>query len=564
MPGAAGSPSEARAGRRGAPRGRALAAIAAIVVALVVVLGLIFTASPDALRMLCGGRQATIASNDRLIRGTRAPDVIVGGRGANTIRGAGGNDVICGGYGRDRIHGGRGKDTIDGKKGADVVRGGRGSDEVDGGAARDRVFGDSGNDAVRGGPGGRDHADGGLGDDRVWGGRGGFDTVFGGTGRDRIDGGPGEHDVATYRSAGGPISIDLERGTVTGAEQERMFGIEDVVGGPGDDLLTTSETTANRLDGGPGDDRLIGSLQSDEAFGGPGSDECFGPFAVVDSCGASGAGAGTQVELYRSFNGPASIAIAGNGGVDDLSVSRRGRRYVIGGGTGNPVQLGDSRYASGCRPLPAGVSCAGPVASILVSLGAGNDRLAIERSVRAQVTADGGPGSDWLRGGRGRDTIYSGDDADPDRLDGRGGDDALFGVNILHPRRGSGAATMLGGGGDDLLIGGQPCEGDLFRGGRGGTDSASFARVRNDGIVVKAKIGGSVVDPEVPGCAGGRIAASTEKIEGSTGPDVLVGGPGANTLLGRGGPDALDGRGGDDRCIGGRGRDRDRRCEYVR
>lgn len=180
------------------------------------------------------------------------------------------------------------------------------------------------------------------------------------------------------------------------------------------------------------------------------------------------------------------------------------------------------------------------------------------------ITIDGGEGSDWLRGGRGGDTIYAGDDGDPDRLEGGGGDDALFGVNILHPRRGSGAATMIGGGGDDLLIGGQPCGGDLFSGGRGDTDSASFARVRNDGLHVRAKIGGAVSDPGVAGCVPGRIAGGTEKIEGSPGPDVLVGNGGANTLLGRGGADRLDGRGGPDRCIGGRGGTRARGCEYLR
>jgi Ca2+-binding RTX toxin-like protein len=543
----------------------AAAAVAAILAALFG-FGLIFAPPLEALRPLCGGKRATIASDDRLIRGTRGPDTIVGGRGSNKIVGGRGNDTICGGYGRDRIFGGRGKDTIDGKKDADLVHGGRGSDEVDGGAGRDRVLGASGNDTVRGGPGNRDAANGGLGDDRMMGGRGGFDMVLGGIGRDRIDGGPGGHDVASYKSAGGAIVVDLENGVVSGAEQERLLGIEDVVGGSGDDLIATSETTQNRVEGGPGDDRLLGSIEGDQAFGGPGSDECFGPFVVIESCGSSAGAGGTAVELYESLTGSQSLAVAGNDGADELTVALRGRRYVLSAGAGNPVQLGDPGYAGGCGSLGATVSCAGPVNSILVSLGAGNDRITIDRSVPAgvSVTIDGGAGSDWLRGGRGGDTLYGGDDADPDRIQGGGGEDALFGVNILHPQRSSGAATMLGGGGDDLLIGGQPCEGDFFHGGRGDTDSASFARVRNPGTHVKATIGGGVVDPEVEGCVGGRIAGSTEKIEGSTGPDVLAGAGGANTLLGRGGSDLLDGRGGPDRCIGGRGGDRDRRCEYVR
>ena len=103
---------------------------------------------------------------------------------------------------------------------------------------------------------------------------------------------------------------------------------------------------------------------------------------------------------------------------------------------------------------------------------------------------------------------------------------------------------MFGGPGNDLMIGGQPCDGDIFDGGPGDNDSASFARVRNSGIVVKATIGGAVTDPDVAGCNAGQIEASVEKIEGSPGPDILIGDDGANMLLGRGGNDLLDGRGG--------------------
>ncbi|HEX8688795.1 MAG TPA: hypothetical protein VF729_00970 [Solirubrobacterales bacterium] len=80
--------------------------------------------------------------------------------------------------------------------------------------------------------------------------------------------------------------------------------------------------------------------------------------------------------------------------------------------------------------------------SILASLGAGNDRLVVKDSVPVEVsvTVDGGPGGDWLGGGRSDDTLYGGDDGDPDTLVGDSGDDVLFGVNILHPRKSSGAA----------------------------------------------------------------------------------------------------------------------------
>ncbi len=527
--------------------------------------GLLLAPSPEALRAPCGGKEVTVASNRPSIEGTRGPDVILGGPGPNAIDGGRGNDVICGGLGRDEIFGGRGKDTIDGKGGRDLLHGGRGSDEVDGGADRDRVFGDSGNDVVRGGPGERDLADGGPGDDDVAGGRGGFDAVVGGIGRDRIDGGPGGHDVASYRTAGGPIEVDLLRGAVRGAEAERLSGVEDVVGGLADDVLTGSRRSLNRLEGGAGDDRLLGGMPGDEAFGGPGSDLCSGPFAVSSSCGASPAGTGTRVELHGGFSQVPSLAIAGGDGPDAVVVSLRGRRYVIRS-AGDVLRLGTFPAGSGCRQAGPFVSCLGPVDSIVASLGAGEDRLNVRGGVPGGVplTIDGGPGFDRLQGGPGADTLYAGDDQDADRLSGGAGNDALFGVNILHPRKESGAATLLGGTGNDLLVGGQPCGGDRFRGGPGANDSASFARVRNEGTVVEAAIGGAVRDPEAVACAPGWIDGGVEKIEGSTGPDVLVGSSAGETLLGRGGLDVLDGRGGQDRCIGGRAYDRAHHCEYVR
>jgi Ca2+-binding RTX toxin-like protein len=459
-------------------------------------LGLVSAGALEALQPLCGGRHPTIASNDRVIHGTRGPDVIAGGPGPNTIHGGGGNDVICGGGGRDRIYGGRGKDTIDGKKDADLIHGGRGSDEVEGGSGRDRVFGDSGNDAVRGGPGDRDFVEGGLGDDDVFGGSGNFDVLVGGVGRDRVDGGPGVRDIASYMSAGGPVTVNLETGTVSGAEQERLVAVEDV--------LTAPATY-------PG-------------------------------------GLGVQVQLGRGAPG-SSLAITGGDGADAAAVSYRQSRYLVSTGAGEAVQIEGGR-----------------VSSIRVSLGAGDDEASFDRSLPPDVSVvvDGGAGSDWLRGGPGRDTLYAGDDSDPDVLDGGAGDDALFGVNVLHPRHPSGPALMIGGGGNDLMVGGQPCDGDFFNGGPGPNDSASFSRVRNEGTFVEAAVGGAVLDPDVSGCAAGRISPSTEKIEGSAGPDVLVGSARDDTLLGRGGADALDGRGGRDRCIGGNGEDSGRHCEYLR
>ena len=509
----------------------------------------------------CNGKAATIVSNSAKIVGTKAPDVIVAGAGNNTIYGEGGNDTICAGGGDDTVYGGRGDDTVFGEEGDDTIHGERGSDDLDGGGGADHVYGEEGNETMTGGAGDNDYVDGGQGDDSVSGGPGNFDVVVGGTGNNKIDGGPGEHDIASFADAGGAVTVNLAAGTVTGAVNEHLTGIEDVLGGPGDDTLIGDPGTPNRLDGGPGDDHIEAAGPGDEAFGGPGSDQCGGGFASEESCGSesAGGGNGTAVELSESIAGSASLIITGTNGPDTVTVAYSGGAYVI---SGPNVELGDPS-ASDCTSGGGAVTCHGTVETINATMGAGNDEVTIASSVPSSVnsTLEGGTGSDTLRGGEGDDILYAGEDSDPDTLEGGGGDDVIYGVNIFHPKKDSGAADIIGGGGNDLMIGGQPCDGDTFDGGPGGNDSASFARVHNSGIAVEATIGGAVTDPDVGGCTPGHIDSSTEKIEGSPGNDILSGDNGNNVLLGRGGDDKIDGAGGNDTCIGGGGHDSATNCE---
>jgi Ca2+-binding RTX toxin-like protein len=522
-----------------------------------------FLAPPAQAKPRCHGKKATIVSNAPRIVGSKAPDVIVAGGRDNAIFGEGGNDVICGGGGDDVIYGGRGKDTLLGNGGEDRLHGERGSDRLSGGGGRDLLFGETGNDHLNGGAGVGDRVNAGPGDDTLDGGSGDFDVLIGGPGNDRIDGGPGAHDIASYAGTGGAVTVDLRRQTVNGAEGERMSGIEDAIGGSGGDTLIGNPSSANRLDGGPGGDRLLAGGPGDQAFGGPGSDHCEGGFAGEISCGPGQSGAGTAVELYASIDGETSLIVTGSERADAALLSYSGGAFVVQRQPGGGAILSSDPTSPACVATSDAVSCAGRVTSTLVSLGGGNDSFAMTDSVPPRVFSiiDGGGGSDALRGGRADDVLYAGDDRAPDSLEGGGGDDVIYGVNIFHPRKDSGAARMIGGPGSDLLIGGQPCGGDLFDGGPGPNDSASFARVKNGGIVVKATIGGAVLDPDVSGCNAGRISSSVEKIEGSTGRDVLAGDGSANVLLGRGGNDRLDGRGGRDTCVGGTGRDRARNCE---
>ncbi|HVO54722.1 MAG TPA: calcium-binding protein [Solirubrobacterales bacterium] len=476
----------------------------------------------------CGGKPATIVrgDGDDVIRGSGGSDVIYGGGGDDRIFGRGGNDTICGGPGKDRIDGGRG------------------------------------NDRVNGGPGDRDYVDGGPGDDiEVAGGPGDQDVVVGNAGRDRISGGPGEHDVASYATASTPITADLRTGWVYGDVRERLVGVEDLLGGSGNDRII-GNGHANRLDGGPGNDRLTGVGPGDRAFGGSGDDLCTGTFASESSCGER---AGNQhavtVELIRSIDGSSSLTVSGSGGRDVIAVRESHFSFLATAGAG--TELGTGGRGSGC--VLAGTArarCWGHARRVLVSMNGGNDRFALLAARWVTSTIGGGGGADVLRGGSGNDILYGGDDHDPDALSGGAGDDVLFGINPSHPRYDSGAARMFGGPGSDLLIGGQPCDGDLFDGGPGRNDSASFARVRNSGIAVRARIGRTVTDPDLGGrCRAWRIAVSVEAIEGSSGPDRLFGSASDDILEGRDGDDFIEGEGGSDRCDGGGGRDRAVHCE---
>jgi len=537
--------------------------------------------APAAAAKSCLGKRATITSNARTIHGTKAPDVIVAGAGANRIIGEGGNDRICGGGGNDFINGERGSDRLSGEGGNDTVlgdrgkerlfggggrdrlSGGRGSDKADGGGGRDRIFGDEGNDRITGGGGARDYVDEGLGDGPlVSGGGGGFDIVVGNSGVDRIDGGGGKHDIASYATSSQAININLSAGLMRGAERERLRGIESVIGGSGNDSMRGNRSH-NRLDGGPGDDSLRAVGGGDAAFGGPGSDNCSSNFASQNSCGnTAGSPRLLGVELVTSIDDSTSIVIEGTEGDDIVTVNRiKGGFRVISNGQ-SLVGPGD-RLATNCNRTRSGdVECTGNAGRLVAMMKGGNDKLDASDLPRGvHTTIDGGPGSDQLRGAQGPNTIFSGEDSAPDELTGGGSQDILFGVNTEHPRKDSGAAIMRGLGGNDLLVGGQPCDGDTYSGGSGGNDSASFARVRNSGIVVAATIGGGVTDPNVGRCNSGRILGSVEKIEGSRGPDRLTGDGSANTILGRGGNDVINGRGGSDRCVGGGGNNRARSCE---
>jgi Ca2+-binding RTX toxin-like protein len=573
----------------------------------------------------CDGKHATIVgtAGDDVLVGKRASDVIYGGGGDDRISGGpNGNDTICGGPGNDRIVGGRGfdslhgddgndflggdsgsdrlggddgadllsgaegkdglvggpgEDTLLGAKGPDRLTGGagndflggdKGSDEADGGGGNDHLAGDkgndhlvggSGNDLVDGGPGDDPTVDGGADSDQVFGGTGidsasggggDGDVVRGDSGTDTLDGGAGGLDIVSYASATrSGVVVSLGSGKAKGDGHDDLQGFEDVVGSPQADEIA-GDGGANRLDGGVGDDSLDGAGGADEAFGGAGSDECGG-FAATHSCGPepNPPGAGTLVILNQGLDG-ASLIVQADASPNVIRVAFGGSGWAVSDERG--VFAGD-----GCGGAGTAVGCPTAIATSLLVItgGGGNDSIAIDGSVPAgvKVRANGNAGSDSLAGGPGDDVLeagenYNGPDNGNDSLAGGAGGDVLY----ADP----GADRLFGGPGNDLLVSSvATCQGHAYEGGPG-HDTVSYGRSSDD---LRVELGGS---GGPAGCGNAdRVAADSESLEGSDGPDVLVGDNRENSFLGHLGADVFIAKGGNDYIDAADGqRDRSIQC----
>lgn len=216
------------------------------------------------------------------ITGTPQDDVIdVGGSAEpHRIDGLGGFDRITGSLAGDVIDGGNGDDWIDGGSGDDTITGGNGRDTLIGGGGDDRflVDGRSGFDSVRGGSG-FDRILGGAGDDEI-----GLAAL---SGVEEIDGGGGSNFVLL---GGGGVTVDLSGTT--------LRNIDWVEGGNGNDTIV----------GTAADDRIAGGRGNDAIDGGGGTDRALysGNFAqylvrsTADGLEVDGMATGDGIDRLRN------------------------------------------------------------------------------------------------------------------------------------------------------------------------------------------------------------------------------------------------------------------------
>ena len=195
---------------------------------------------------------------------------------AANMFGGSGNDKITGGSGADMLFGQSGHDTLIGKGGADLLFGGDGNDVLTGGDANDQMFGEAGDDRFIWNPGDdTDLIEGGTGVDTVEVNGGGGSEVFSLTANgtrvrfDRLDPAPFSLDIGTSEKLVLNMNGGNDSFSATG-NLAALMGVS-VDGGAGDDTLLGSNG-ADSLLGGDGNDFIDGQQGNDVAMLGAGED----------------------------------------------------------------------------------------------------------------------------------------------------------------------------------------------------------------------------------------------------------------------------------------------------
>ncbi len=514
------------------------------------------------------------------ITGGHAADIIFGDRGTVTYsEGINGVGVLGNGGPGDRTDGVErlrsliattfpgigGNDTIHAGDGNNVVLGGHGADTIVAGSGDDAVLGDHGYlDYIL-----RDNQPADL-DQMVSTDvtHGGADSITTGAGADLVIGGP---DGDTILAGNGRNLVIGDQGRITSAaEDANRLGTHPITIG----LVETIDFGfggADTITSGSDNDVILGGHAGDSIDAGDGDNVVAGDDAVVDYVRQERDGAVTGADSSAAdVDRFESISTTTAGGADTITTGT-GNDLVLGG------RFGDTITDHGGNDVILGDSGA------IIAADANTPRNGSQAITIGQVTvltpADGG--ADLIHGGAGNDAILGG--AGMDEIHGQAGDDLIFGdtaklgfadgllvrVETMDNEIG-GADTILGGDGNDMIVGG--AYGDRLDGGAGEDlvvgDNAILDRTGRVGVRTSLlhqaltgtliyDIFGSVLVNGVPANepGGSPVWADftlalldhsfAEQAAGTTrfGNDYLAGGAGDDRLFGGLGDDTIQGDG---------------------
>jgi Ca2+-binding RTX toxin-like protein len=394
---------------------------------------------------------------------------------ANLFGGAG-NDTLIGGAGGDKLFGQGDNDTLLGMGGFDFLFGGAGNDVLTGGDADDQVFGEAGDDRMIWNPG----------DDT--------DLFEGGTGNDtaEVNGGNGA-EAFTLTANGARVRFDridpapfaLDIGTTENLVL-RMNGGNDSFSATGN-LAALIKVT---VDGGAGNDTILGSNGNDLLMGG--ADHDFIDGQQGNDVAFLGTGndvfqwdPGDGSDVVEGQEGTDTLLFNGSGGAEIFTASANGGRVLFTRNLGNIVMdlddveqldlnaLGNTDTVvvndlSGTDLVEVNVDLAGTIggiagdgaADVVIAnatngndiidvFGAGTSASVLGLAARINIAnAEGANDSLVINALDGDDgitatTVPAG--VIKLTLDGGAGDDTILGSQ--------GADTILGGSGDDFVFG---------------------------------------------------------------------------------------------------------------
>ncbi len=442
------------------------------------------------------GGTPTVANTAKIqVFGLGGNDVVTisevnGALPAANLFGGAGNDTLTGGSGNDQLFGQAGNDTLLGKGGFDLLFGGSENDTITGGDADDQSFGQSGDDRMIWNPGDdTDLNEGGENTDTV--------EVNGGNGTEQFTTTANGTRVRFDRLNPAPFSIDI------GTSEKLVLNANG-----GDDSSSATGNLAALIamtvDGGTGNDSLLGSNGIDILLGGAGND------FVDGQQGNDVAFLGADNDTFQWDPGDGSDIVEGQDGTDDMRFN--------GSAANERMEV----TANGGR-----VRFTRDVANIVMDL---NDVETIDANALA-----------------GTDTVtvndMSGTDLDkvaPNLAAPGGADDVAADDVIVNGTNGEDVITVAGSGTSASVLG-LASRVDIS-GARSATDRLTVNALAGDDVVDASALAASAIALTVTGGDNDDVligGAGNDILSGNAGDDVLIGGPGIDVLDGAPGSDVV-------------------------
>ncbi|MCQ4160817.1 hypothetical protein NON00_12855 [Roseomonas sp. GC11] len=537
------------------------------------------------------------SGNDTLVGGA-LNDVLYGGAGDDTLTGGGGDDYLDGGAGNDtaildysaqtvdlnfyspwwsynntyfyltgngitatlssiervQVSTGSGNDSVESYHGGDVLDGGAGTDFLyldrssttadiifdvtkatnsldDGTTASNfeqvNLHAGSGNDTLAGGAL-NDKLSGGAGDDTLTGG-GGSDDLDGGDGSDLaiLDYADQTVDLNFYKDWSNNTNLYIEGYGIS----TYLYNIEHIQVATGSGNDTLYDALGNDvLKAGAGDDTVFSYSGGNTLDGGAGTDFLYLDriaatvdfiFDITQATNILADGTfASNFEQIAFFSGSGNDTLVGgalndtfHGGAGDDTLASGGGSDSIAGGDGNDLAILDYSSEKSAISLSSGELSFSNGTTYLYSI----ERLDVTAGSGAD-TLSGGDGDDILRGGGGADTLY-----------GNAGDDVLDG--------GSGADTMQGGAGNDTYV--VDSSKDVLSGDFDGANSVrasitfNLAAVNGGSIIQNLTLTGQNAINGIGNALDNLIIgnAADNTLNGGLGNDMLAGGAGNDTYV---------------------------------